>query len=302
MSYTALQNVPIEVNLVEQANYTGWTIDGDEAVHESCQSGSIQLTGFTITAGQTYEISYGVVSISGGFVQMHLGNTTGASRTTAGNYTETLTATGTSPILYFYSDANCRIKAFNIRNTVEDTSPTQRYTMVYSPVLNKWTSYYTMSPDYGFSMFIRTVLFTNGIAYTQLNGSLDRNNLFGTVYDSIVRFVENQNTAIVKSYLATSIQANQLLVTGDDGIETSLGQLSALVDTDFLQQSLSSGGLQVDLYDRYGVYMASFVNDGDGDTLKGNYMIMQLQSTDSENPMRLYTVNIKAAVQRVGGR
>ncbi len=302
MSFTATQDTPILVDLTAVAQTTGWSIVGDSAVHQSCNSGNIELVGYTIQEGKTYSVSYRVISISGGSVRMFMGTTGGVSRTTAGDYSETILATGTDPILYFYSDANCEIKAFNIQEVGTDVSPTQKYTVVYSPVINKWTSFYTMAPDFGFSMFIRTLVFQYGVMYSQQNGSVNRNNLFGTVYDSLFQFVENKNTAMVQTYQALSIQANQLIITTNDGIESSLGQLSTLIDTDFIQQSLSDGNINVDIYDRYGVYMASFVGDQFGDELKGNYLIVQLQSTDSENPMQIFTVDIKTAVQKIGAR
>jgi hypothetical protein len=302
MSYTAVENTPIIVNLPQVAINTGWTIVGDTAVHESCNSGEIQLTGYTPISGHTYELSYKVKSISGGNVQLRIGTTSGAVRTTTGNYTETLLASGTNPIISFYSNANCEIQAFNIRDTAIDVNPFQKHTIVYSPVINKWTSYYTMAPDIGFSMYIRTLVCQYGVWYSQLNGSANRNTLFGTNYDSIFKFVENKNTTVVNSYQSLSIQSNQLMITTDDGVETSLGQLSALIDTDFEQQILTDGNLQVDIYDRYGVYMASFVNDSNDEDLKGSYLIVQLQSTDSQNPMQVYTVEIESAIQKIGAR
>lgn len=302
MGYSALQNTPIPVSLPLVAASTGWSIASDIAIHESCNSGSIQLTGYIIVTGKIYQVSYRVISISGGYVQLFVGDTPGVQRTTAGNYTETLTVSGVNPILRFYSNANCQLQAFNIKENLVITNPYQKQTIVYSPVIRKWTSFYTMAPDFGFSMYIRTLVFQYGRLYSQQNGGQSRNNLFGTQYDSIIKFVENKNTTIVQTYESTSIQANQLMVTGDDGVQTSLGQLSSLIDSDFEQQVLTDGPLQVDVYDRYGVYMASFVQDGDGDDLGGNYLIMQLKSTDSANPMQLFTVNIKSAIQKIGAR
>lgn len=303
MSFTAVEDTPIEVDLVALARSTGWSVANDIATHESCNNGSIKLTGYTIVEGKTYSISYKVLSISGGYVQLFMGDNGGAQRTTAASYTETLLATGDNPILSFYSNANCELQAFNIQEVVEDVGNTQQHTVVYSPVIRKWTSFYTMAPDFGLSMFIRTLVFKYGILYSQQNGSDDRNNLFGTLYDSLFQFVENKNTAIVQTYESLSIQGNQLLITTNDGVETSLGQLSTLIDSDFIQQSLTDGDIQVDIYDRYGVYMASFVGDNNsGDELKGNYLIVQLQSTDSGNPMQFYTVNVRSSIQRVGAR
>jgi hypothetical protein len=302
MSTSAIQNTPITINLVPKANDTGWSIIGTIAQHESCNTGNIQLIGYTIVSGKNYQISYRVLSISGGYVQPFIGTTAGVSRTASGDYIETISAVGISPILYFKSNANCQIQAFNINDTVVDNGVLRKNTIVYSPVINKWTSYFTFEPDYGFSMFIRTLLFKNGIMYRQQNGSASRNTFFGTDCDSFFQFVDNKNTTVINHYQSLSIQANQLIITSNDGIQTSFGQLSTLIDTDFEQQVLTDGPLQVDVYDRYGVYMASFVNDSDGDQLNGNYLIVQLQSTDSQKPMQIYTVDIRSSMQKIGAR
>lgn len=306
MSFTAVEDTPIEVYLPDVAQTTGWTVDGDIATHESCNAGNIELTGYTIVDEQTYEISYQVISVSGGYVQVFLGTTAGAQRTTAGNYIETLTAAGTDPLLYFYSNANCSIKAFNIRNTVEDTTNGQKYTIAYSPVLNKWTSFYSVTPDYGFSMFTRTLLFKFGLLYSQLNGSSNRNNLFGTHYQTILTLVDNENTEIVKSYLSLSIQSNVLLVTGDDGITTSLGQISELSEIDFVKGVLSDGVSSAVIDTIEGVYSANFLRDKNDDLqngtpLKGNYMLLTLIDNSTE-PLLLYTVNILSKHSAIGSR
>lgn len=307
MSFTAIENTPIIVDLLAQTKDTGWTIDGDVATHVACNAGNIQLTGYNIIAGDTYQISYRIINISGGSLQMFAGDTAGISRTTAGDYVETILASGSAPILYFHSNANCQLKAFNLRNTVEDVSNTQKNTIVYSPVNNKWTMFLTMSPEYGFSMDIRTLIFQYGILYSQENGSTDRNTFFGVEYKSLFTFVENKNPAIVKSFQCLAIQGNQLMITTDNGIQTSLGQLSTLIDTDFIEQDLVDGNITVNIYDRYGVYMASFLNDENddvvnGNDLKGNYIIVQLQSLNTGVPLQIFSVDVKSSVMHIGNR
>lgn len=298
--YTAIQDTPIVVDLLVACNDTGWSITGDVAMHDSCNQGYINLEAYDLVAGQTYQVSYSVLSISGGIVQLFAGTTAGVQRSVAGNYVETITANG--PQLSFFSNATCAIKAFNIKNTATDTSNFQQHTIIYSPAISKWTSFYTMAPDWGFNMFIRTLIMQYGVLYSQLNGSDARNTFFGTTYDTLLQFVENKNTTVVNHYQGLSIQSNQLLITTDNGVQTSLGQLTALIDTDFEQDAFVDGSLRLDVYDRYGVYMASFVNDEDDNQLMGNYLIIQLQSTDSQKPMQLYSVDIKSSTQRIGAR
>lgn len=55
---TTLQNTPILLNLLTLGNSRGWYIDGEEAVHEVCNSGKIKLNSYPIVPGNTYEFSY----------------------------------------------------------------------------------------------------------------------------------------------------------------------------------------------------------------------------------------------------
>lgn len=302
MAYSAIENTSITVDLINQAKTTGWSIDGVIASHSACNSGFIVLKTYELKVGHTYNISFGIPSITSGIVQLYAGNSAGVARNSVGSYVETITPTGINPLIKFYSDGNCQVQAFNIQEIVVNHSAEQQDTIVYSPVINKWTSFYTFSPDIGFSMFTRSFVFNQGIMYSQANGSLSRNNLFGVQYDSLFKVLENKTTGVIKTYQSLAIQGNQLIVTTDNGIETSLGQLSALIDDDFEQQLLTDGSLTVNVYDRYGVYMASFFNDEYNDELKGNYIIIQLKSTDSANPMQIFSVDIKSAVQHIGNR
>jgi hypothetical protein len=81
MSYTALENTPIVVNLPTAAKDTGWSIDGNIATHESCNAGYILLLGNPLIAGHTYEVSYSILSLSGGHVQLYAGSQGGIVRT-----------------------------------------------------------------------------------------------------------------------------------------------------------------------------------------------------------------------------
>lgn len=309
MSFTALQDTPILVDLTDVAESTGWSIAGEIATHEQCNAGSIQLTGYNVIAGRQYQVSYRVVNITGGYVQLFIGSTQGVQRTTPGDYIETLTCVGINPILRFYSNASCSLQAFNIRDTIVDTSNEQQHTVVYSPIIRKWPSFYTMAPDYGFSMYIRTLVFRNGILYSQQNGGDDRNNLFGTQYNSLLRFVENEAPATIKQYQSLSIQSNQLTVTTTDGITTSLGQVSELGPMDFLKDILDDSVVQVSVYSKEGVYSACFLKDKNedlinGSPLKGNYATIELTTMDnkSDKPLKLFTVVIVTNQSKIGAR
>lgn len=305
MSYTAVQDTPIIVDLVAQARTTGWSINGTTAIHESCNSGNIRVNGYSITAGHTYTFTYQVLSISGGIVRPSLGGVNGVSVNSTGLKSDTITAT-TNGGFYFYSDANCEIEAFTISDVTESTDPLPTNTIAYSAKLQKWTSFYTFIPDCGTAIFNRCLVFDDGDMYIQLNATDNRSNFFGTQYDSVITFVENNTPTLPKSYLSLSIQANELMVTGEDGITTSLGQVSELAAVDFNKSFMSFGSTSYNANTLEGIYSAGFLRDKNtdllnGDPLKGTYLIMTLMST-SNVPLVLYTVNIVSKHSAIGAR
>lgn len=296
MPYEVIELNELEVDLVSQARTTGWTVDGTKATHEACNAGSIYLTGGNITAGQSYEISYRVNSISSGGVQPYLGTAPGTNRTTPGFYTETITATGVDPEFRFYSDANCEIEIFNIRNTFQSTDVRQQNTTVWSEKYNKWSSFYTYNPDCAFSMFTDLYSFKAGRTYIHRNNSAARNSFFGTQYKSIIEFVSNVQPTITKTFQTIEYKSNQLLITTENGITTSLGQISDLLAIDFVQFSLDDGIDLVEVYDLEGNYSAGFLRDknediNNGSVLKGNYATIELTTVEN-TVLRLFVVEV----------
>lgn len=305
MSFVAIENTPIVVNLLTQANYTGWAVDGDIATHSSCQQGSIKLTTYPLVIGNTYQVSYAVLSISSGYVQVFAGTTGGIQRTTSGIYVETITANGSG--LSFFSNANCQVQAFNIRNTVEDTSNVQQNTPVFSVENRKWGEYRTIAPDYGFSIYIDMVTLFQGNLYLHENGSSDRNNFYGTQYQTIFQFVENKNPVSLKSYNSIVLQSNELLVTTTDGIVTSLGQVSELIEQDFIKSVLNDGVTSINVESVTGIYSASFLKDKNidlinGDTLKGNYITITLTTVNGNKALKLFSIAVNASKDNIGAR
>ena len=306
MSYQAIQDHNITINLLQAAKDTGWSIDGNLANHETCQTGRISLIGYPLIPGHVYQISYSIISISGGFVRAYAGTNAGPARTTTGLYVETITANGT--LLTYLSDANCQIQQFNIRDTADDTSPTQQNTIVYSALLKKWTDYRTFAPEQGWSLFINTFTMHYGKLYNHLNDSQNnRNNFYGVQFDTRLKFVENKNASSVKTYLSISLQCNELLITTTDGITTSLGHVSELIAQDFLKYSLVDGIVSVDVYTAEGIYSASFLRDKteniiSGESLKGNYAMIELITANGAAVLRLFTIGIVTSTSKVGAR
>jgi len=306
MSYSAIQNYPIFVNLVEQTNYTGWSVDGVIATHSSCQSGNIDVIGYPIVAGHAYTFTYEVITISGGNVQPYLGGTAGPAVTTTGLKTVTITA-ATDDDFYFYSNANCTIQAFTINDTTPITTTVPTNTLAFADKLQKWTSFYTFVPDCGTALFNRTIQFNSGNMYIQQNGTNNRCNFFGTQYASVFKFVENSNPTLLKSFNSIALQSNELMVTTNDGITTSLGQVSELAAQDFIKGAMSDSNSQVNIYAAEGIYSASFLRDSrfdliNGDPLQGNYIVIELISENNSAVLQLFTVAVNSSRSSIGVR
>lgn len=300
--YQALQNVPIQVNLLTAANDTGWTQANGTANHSSCNVGFCTLIVYPVLAGNTYQFTYSTPTLSSGYLAVFIGGTEGVHRTAPDIYVETLIAAADG-FVKFYATGNCSVTGFNIKNLTVDDG----VTWVWSAINKNWSDRRTLYPEFGASVYVRTILMKDGAMYAQQNGSDNRNNFFGVQYQSSIKFVENKNCEIVKGYQSINYIAGQLMITTEDGITTPLGQVSSLIDTDFLRGVLTDASLTVTLYASDGVYAANFLMDSNedintGSPLKGSYLICELTTTDGSIPLRLYSVEVQYAIVKIGSR
>lgn len=312
MGFTTLENTPIDIDLVAQSVTTGWSFSDKIATHEACNAGSIYLNGYTLEAGQTYAISYKIVSITGSagvlYTQVFMGTTAGTQRIASGFYQETLLCAGTTPRLRFYSTADCVVSILNIRNTATVTTAKQRNNIVYSEETNKWTSFYTYNPDCGFGLFINLYTFKEGNLYLHENNSSSRNSFYGVQYNTILNMPFNQNVSFVSTFESMSIQGNMLMITTEEGIETSLGQASDLIAEDFTKSTLTDGTTTITVNEVEGVYSSSFMRDinsvggiVNGDVLKGNWILVEIVTTASTK-LRLFSVAVHSEKSYIGVR
>jgi len=305
MPFSTNKNTPLTIDLVQLAKTTGWTVNDSIAIHESCNAGFIRTTGFNTIVGEEYEITYNVISISNGYVVVNLGSTTGTNRTTTGFYTETITSSGDG-ILSFFSDADCQIELVAIQSTQVNIATKKQNTLSFNNRIGKWSSFYSYIPDNGFSMFTDLFTFKRGQLYIHKSQSNDRNNFHGTEYQSILKFVSNKEPIQPKTFQSLNYQSNQLLITTTDGITTSLGQVSELIEVDFLKTTLIEGVTSVEVYDSEGIYSAGFWRDKNidlinGDVLKGNYITIELTTIDNQ-VLKLFTVDVHSNNSPIGAR
>lgn len=303
MGFTTLQNTPITIDLLQQGNSRGWTIVGDSAVHETCNAGVIKLLNYPITAGVQYEFSYTIDYVNSGNVRPKLGNVNGIARTTAGFFTESITAS-TNDLLEFYSNANAKISPITIKVLTNVFTEKSTSTIAWSEKYNKWASFRSYNPDTGFSLFANLFMHINGRAWVSSINSL-RNNFFGVQYKSIFKFVANEDKAQPKTFQALSYEGNKLMITTANGIETSLGQISNLIADDFLKDILDDGVTSINIYNVEGIYSAGFMKAMpdvvNGDNLKGSHVTIELIEV-STGVLKLTDVTVHSEGSAIGSR
>ncbi len=307
MSFTVLQNTPTVIDLAAFARTTGWTLEDGVAKHEACNDGFIGVmeTTFTPVTGKIYTVSYKISNYVSGSIRMQIGTTLGTPRTANGLYVETLVAGGADPLIRFFGIGVGWLETIDAKPNFINTDTKKRNTAVYSETSNKWSTFYSFTSDFGLSLFKDLFTFKAGKMYRHDPLLEPRNNVYGVQYDTIINMPFNINKGQPKSFESISYEGNMLLVTTTDGVVTSLGQLSGLIDQDFLIESLNDGITQLDIYDKEGVYSASFVPEGrnyvDGSLLKGSYMTVELITTDN-GILNLNNVMVNSVPSKIGSR
>lgn len=304
MSTTALVNTPIIISLTDLARSSGWIVDGAIASHDSCNSGNLYLLGYPLTPGLSYEYSYQALTIGSGYIEVFVGANHGAQITTPQDVHETLVADGEQ--LFIFANGNCTITNFVIHSVQFITDQKAQNTISFSEKTRKWVSFYTYIPEMAMSMFTKVFSGFEGDIYVHEAGALDRNNFYAVQFQSVIQFVDAVAPAVPKVFQSLSIQCNELMITTTDGIQTSLGQISELASIDFVKSFLGSGVSSVAVQAMEGVYAANFLRDKNtnllnGDVLRGNYLLVELISTNNE-PLMLYTINVMVQHSPIGSR
>lgn len=305
MSYSTLQNTPITIDLKEASKTTGWSIYGDRAAHESCNAGYMVFKNL-LEVGKQYRITMQIESIANGYVKIELGNDESAHLDEAKFYDDILLTSSTDGELRIYSNADCVIRLFTYQLTEIINNPKQQKTIRFRNSTNKWVSFLTYNPDIGNSLFNNTYLYKGGNMYIQKNQNPSRNILFGKEYPSMIKFVATRDNTMPKTFQSLAYESNMLLITTEDGITTSLGQVSELIDIDFLKDTLTSGVDEIKIYDSEGVYSASFMKDKNvdiinGDDLKGTHITIELTTVNS-GALELKNVQVNSIPSRIGVR
>ena len=178
-----------------------------------------------------------------------------------------------SNIVGYYNDQN---QEWNL--SFEDE------TIVWSEKNNRWTSFRDYKPEKGFSMFTDMFTYINGSLYIHKESDI-RNNFYGEQYQTSIDFPIGAIS--IKNYHSLAIHSNTLLVTKTDGITTSLGHVSDLIKSDFVN--------------REGIWYANFLRDKNtdlinGSRLKGRYINLKLITINGTEPLQLFKIVIKSNI------
>ena len=154
-------------------------------------------------------------------------------------------------------------------------------TVAFNEIINRWTSFYSFTPEHADYIFNKYMGFNNGVMWEH-NSSNSYNSFYGTSYDSIVQLTYNGTPSLVKSFIGLMEQSNTIwyaksnvVSSVETAVTTNLGQTSNLLSTDFSKKE--------------GVWFASILRDSsspggiiNGDELKGNLIKFRLVNEPTE--------------------
>lgn len=291
MATTIVQNTPTEINLLDFVNDNGWSFNGSQLTHESCNIGTISNT-TVFQQGTPYTINIKILSISGGYLQLDFGSFS-QQYTTSGLKEISVNSTSANPRIILTSDANTVVEVISVKNNTVLDKTNSKDNIVYSFDAEKWTRYDNYYPDFGMSMFTNLYSFKDGQMYAHTDKT-NKARFYGTQFQSRIKFSQVQPKVV--NYQSIKIECNKLLITTTDGVETSLGQVSDLIEQDFEMFRLDDGVNQVTVYDYEGNYRANFLRAKPdinfGDRLKGRYITIELTTKDDRD-FNLYKVVVQ---------
>lgn len=279
---TVIQNNAKTFNINQYIGDRGWkTPTSNTITRTSENSGDLEIP-YNIEANTQYEWSLTVSGISGGSVQIKIGDVTSTSISTNGYHQGILIPTTSSSKIIIWSDANATISGFNImiKQTSVD-SDGKSDTITWSEQRKGWVTFKDMIPESGFSMYSHLFTLKDGHLWKHtLDGTY--NNFYGVQYSSKVKFPVA--SIGVKTYHTIALHSNKVLGTTEEGIVTELGNVTDLVTFDFDS--------------REGIHYANKLRDAVlDDKLKGRYIVVELTDEETNTQkLQLFKVVIKSEI------
>jgi hypothetical protein len=274
---TNIGSTPIQ--LFQDYNDSGWTVNGGIATHTQCNTGQIINNGLTLVLGQVYQVQYTVLNWSFGFVQAKLGTNGGGIYTANGTYTDTITANGTQ--LSFNSNGSLSIQLVSvvIINAVSNFN-----TVSFNERNNRWETFWSYDPEMMVNYNQKLFTFKNGNLWAHETNGL-YNNFYGNQFPSLIQMSANGKDLGTENKLFFTVKVDSTGVWYFPNIQTPVsdnypkGQLSSLGPQNMnLKEGIFWADLLKDIND------PNFTNALDailkGRPMRGKCLICTLQ-TDS---------------------
>ena len=124
---------------------------------------------------------------------------------------------------------------------------TSEITLGYSLRSEGWTSRYSFIPETGVSLNNRFYTFKNGKVYLHNSDTADRNNFYGTQYNSEVQVIFNDNATFISDWLSLNYEGSEgweaVEIVGDQDSQFSITNIRILdsEDAGFLGWFLKEG-------------------------------------------------------------
>lgn len=276
-----IQGGSVNINVSEFATSRGWRVVTDyRAIHQRPNSGYIEFNNYTVQEGFEYEISYSIISVSGGIVRVEVSNQSLGDDSNAGYYQKTITPTNDGTIRIF-SDADATIDNFSIKKKITEQSEEKEDTILFNSDRRGWITFTNYVPESGMSMYTDLITFKDGDLWLHCNEAIP-NNFYGRQFHSTVKFPVS--SVGVKTYNSIAIHSNKVIGTTEDGIESELGDVTDLISYDFST--------------REGIHYANLMRDSlTNNLIQGRYLVIELSDEESKDKkLEIFKIVVKGNI------
>lgn len=210
--YQIAKNTALDINLAQDINDNGWTVDGGLAIHHGCNQGFIELLGFPYIQGIPNKFKYVVQDYSSGGVNIKVGDTNGINRNSNGEYSETFTPALNDKVS-FYSDGNLSIKVLTITVQLEESNA---ITFAFNEKTKTFVTWYSFSPEFMLKFIDKFITFKAGVPWKH-NENPIHNNFYGVQYKSIITFYVNTEAGSLKNFFSMRINGSNVWSAPNEG-------------------------------------------------------------------------------------
>lgn len=200
--YTILRNSQLEIQLASDYQDNGWSFDNGIAIHEDCNSGSIENIVFVPEADKEYVIVIQVSGLTSGYLDVYLGGVLFGRISEAGYYELTSTTINNDHLIFDTDLTNLQILSLQIN---EGKNPGE--TIIYDSMNKRYQGNISLHGDLMQGFLDELIVFKNGQPWIQDRNSI-RNTFFGVKYPSVIKFYCNINYAEDKDFYNITINGS----------------------------------------------------------------------------------------------